>query len=350
MKRILLLSRYGFLGASSRLRFFQFLPVLEKNGFTITVCPFFNDDCINRFYKSGKKTLFDITTSFVRRFFILLSAKNYDFIWLEKESFPFLPGFFEAFLHKTGIPYIIDFDDAIFHSYDAHNNRLVRSLLGKKLDYLIKHSSAVTVGNSYLAEYMLKKGAKQVEIIPTVVDIDRYNPTIESTGEEFRIGWIGTPKTSKYLHIVKDSIEKLSLKNKIRFVTVGAPLLKDFSVPLEQHDWSEETETEILNSINVGIMPLYNGFWEQGKCSYKLIQYMACGRAVIASPVGMNIDVVKKENGLSTNSSNDNWLECFEYLIERAEERCLMGFKNRSVVEQRYSLQAQTSRILGLFN
>ena len=40
---ILVLSRYDELGASSRLRFFQYIPLLESNGFTFTIEPFFDD-------------------------------------------------------------------------------------------------------------------------------------------------------------------------------------------------------------------------------------------------------------------------------------------------------------------
>lgn len=350
VKKVLLLSRYGFAGASSRMRFIQFIPFLEKSGFNVTISPFFDDNCINRFYKSGKKTLFEVAQSFLRRFLAIKDAKNFDVIWLEKEAFPLLPSFFESLLFRTGVPYIVDYDDAIFHDYDTHKNCFVRSLLGEKLNFLICHASAITAGNSYLADYMTRKKARRVELIPTVVDIDRYYAAPETLGDEFRIGWIGTPATSKYLTIVKAPLEKLSKKAKIRLVAVGSPPLTDFSVPLEQHNWSEENEPGLLSSINVGIMPLLDSFWERGKCGYKLIQYMASGRSVIASPVGVNVEIVKKENGLLTNISNDNWFECFEYLMENIEERRKMGIKNRLIVEQRYSLQVQKKRILDLFS
>jgi len=41
-------------------------------------------------------------------------------------------------------------------------------------------------------------------------------------------------------------------------------------------------------------MPLPQGAWEYGKSGYKLVQYMAASRPVVASPVGVNCDVVKE--------------------------------------------------------
>ncbi len=46
-------------------------------------------------------------------------------------------------------------------------------------------------------------------------------------------------------------------------------------------------------------MPLDDTPWERGKCAYKLLQVMAAGKPVIASPVGANRAAVRHEvNGL----------------------------------------------------
>jgi glycosyltransferase involved in cell wall biosynthesis len=42
-------------------------------------------------------------------------------------------------------------------------------------------------------------------------------------------------------------------------------------------------------------MPLPDSPWERGKCGYTLVQYTACGVPVVASPVGVNRELVEPE-------------------------------------------------------
>ena len=41
--KVVFFTRYDTLGASSRLRFLQFIPFLEKSGFEVEVFPFFDN-------------------------------------------------------------------------------------------------------------------------------------------------------------------------------------------------------------------------------------------------------------------------------------------------------------------
>ena len=122
--KILLLSRYGRMGASSRLRSYQYLPVLKKHGFEIDVAPLLDNSYLTNLYGGGKKKKIYIIQKYLDRFLKLLNCHKYDLLWIEKELFPWLPSWVEEFLARLGVKYIVDYDDAVFHRYDMLENNL----------------------------------------------------------------------------------------------------------------------------------------------------------------------------------------------------------------------------------
>ena len=200
-----------------------------------------------------------------------------------------MPSFIESLIKFFKIKYIVDYDDAIFHNYDKLNAKFYK----KKFNGLLTNSSLVIVCNEYLYEFADKCGAKNVLLAPTVVDMKKYQKkSYSNISKDFRIWWVGSPSTTKYLYIIKNILEKISEKYPIKLVVMGGEELKDFLIPIEYHKWSFESENQILSSFDVGIMPLHKTKWEEGKCGFKLIQYMASGLPVIASCVGHNRKIV----------------------------------------------------------
>lgn len=342
---ILILSRYSQTGASSRLRTHQFISYLEAAGAQVTVSSFFDDTYLIKLYRSGERRVRDIACAYLRRTRICAKIRKYDVVWVEKEVFPFLPSAFESLLFRSGTPYVVDYDDAIFHTYDLHKSGLMRLLLRTKFDRLLQCAKVVTVGNAYLEKYVRIHGACNVARIPTVVDLSRYAVAREPISEEFRIGWIGTPATTKYLYLVREPLRQFAREQRMRLVTIGASLLLDFGVPLEQHPWSTETEVALLSNLHIGIMPLPNEPWERGKCGYKLIQYMACGRPVVASPVGVNVDIVTNDVGFLSRTPK-HWIEAFKCLVADASLRARLGKEAREKVKMTFSLQAVAPRVV----
>jgi glycosyltransferase involved in cell wall biosynthesis len=123
--------------------------------------------------------------------------------------------------------------------------------------------------------------------------------------------------------------------------------LPPIAVPVESHPWSEDSEGPVLATIHIGIMPLPDEPWERGKCGYKLIQYMACGRPVVASPVGVNQDIVTADTGLLA-ADQGAWLAALRRLAADPALRQAMGAAGRRKVESDYSLQATAPRLVQL--
>jgi glycosyltransferase involved in cell wall biosynthesis len=344
---VLILSRHSPLAASSRLRTHQYIPYLESRGAHVTAAPFFDRPYLQKFYASGRRSALDVARAYARRIAALAKVRQASVVWVEKELFPFAPRFAEAILSRLGVPYVVDYDDAIFHTYDDHSNPLVQRVLAHKLDTLLSRARSVTVGNAYLESYVRERGARSVARVPTVVDVSRYAIGAEPAGDEIRVGWIGTPSTMKYLQLLREPLLDVAKTRRIRLVTVGAAALGDFGIPLEQHAWSEDTEAALLGTIHIGVMPLPDAPWERGKCGYKLLQYMAAGRPVIASPVGANADIVTPDVGILAGNSAE-WSRALTSLIDTEALRLALGRRARARVETFYSLQVMAPEVCAI--
>jgi hypothetical protein len=163
--------------------------------------------------------------AYVKRFARIMTSHSYDLLWIEKELFPWFPAWTERALAGLGVRYVVDYDDAVFHRYDLHRSPLIRSVLGKSIDTVMRHAHSVVVGNDYLAERARHAWADRVEVLPSVVDIYRYS-LHEKKGEQFRIGWIGSPVTAPYLELIREALEEANRSIDARLVLVGARILK----------------------------------------------------------------------------------------------------------------------------
>ena len=341
--RVLALTRYGRLGASSRLRTLQYVGPLAATGIELTPEPLLGDDYLRALYGRHQRVAPTIR-GYLRRFGRLLGAGGYDAVWIEKEALPWMPALIELNLWPRGIPIVLDYDDAVFHRYDSHPSSAVRALLGHKLDRLMARAELVVAGNQYLADRAHSVGAPRVEIIPTVVDLSRYRPATASPARRLTIGWIGSPSTAHYLDIVKPALARLRQSVDFRAVAIGARPEQVVGSVFEAVPWSEATEVQTLSGIDVGVMPLPDNPWERGKCGYKLIQYMALGLPVIASPVGANRTIVGGDAGFLP-ADGQAWLADLAALAADPKLRHEMGLAGRRRVEAGFSLSIQAPRL-----
>jgi glycosyltransferase involved in cell wall biosynthesis len=343
---ILLLSRYSRLGASSRLRTMQYLPILACEGLHVEVAPFFDDAYLEVLY-SGQGMRRSTAGYMLERIKRMRRRPAPDLIWLEKEALPWVPWLVERAVLPHGIPIVSDYDDAVFHRYDKHPRGVVRSVLGRKIGRVMAASDLVMAGNPYLADHARRSGARRVEIIPTVVDLESYDVDLGGKSNDAPcIGWIGTPQTWKELaHPVHKVLDPLLAQNSAIFRAVGAGMQPETRGTLEIVPWAESTEVSLIQSMDIGVMPLPDTPWTRGKCGYKLIQYMACGLPVVASPVGVNSEIV--EHGVSgfLAESDDEWLAAVKTLLNNPFLRRRMGAAGRKKVEEKYSLQASGPRV-----
>ena len=344
--RVLALSRYGPLGASSRVRTLLYVDSLAREGINVDYVPLLGDDYVRDLYV-GRTNWPQVAEAYVRRAGIMMSrrARHADVLWIEKELLPWAPAWLER-LACAGKPVVVDYDDALFHSYDLHRSRIVRKLFGLKIDGVMRHATCVLAGNDYLADRARRAGARRVVLLPTVVDTDRYRPAshAEPGRRPVRIGWIGTPGTVRYLNALSAVFDQVARLHAIEVRVIGATA--DLGgVPTVSVPWSEATEVDSIRECDIGVMPLPDSPWERGKCGYKLIQYMACGLPAVASPVGVNVRIVQP--GFNGFLGNDDrmWVDSLSRLVVDTALRARMGAAGRAMVESHFSLRTSAPRL-----
>jgi len=347
---ILLLSRYGRLGASSRVRLYQYLPYLEKEGMKVVAIPLFDNEYVSNLQLGKSKKPSIILKAYLNRLYWTIHYRHFDLVWIEKEILPWLPAWIEQLFFLHHMPYIVDYDDAIFHQYDMHHSRLIRFFLGRKIDRIMKCANAVICGNHYLEKRAKRAGAAWVEYLPSVVDTKRYHMIEYKPKTTFTIGWIGSPSTTEYLNLIIPALEDLCQDYTVRVVLVGSQKIESRNLNLTIRRWHERTEAEDIRDFDVGVMPLYHTPWTKGKCGYKLIQYMACGLPVVASPVEANLDIVQDGvNGYLVSGTN-SWITALNRLKENAMLRWQMGKAGRRLVEEKLSLQITAPRLINILH
>ena len=337
---VLMLTRYGRLGASSRMRSHQYLPWLEAAGISITMAPLFSDAYVQGLQRNTKSSL-EALRAYAGRVQALLASRKFDLLWIEKETLPWLPAWFEKMLLPGAVPYVLDYDDAVFHYYNESSSSVARALLGNKHPALIQGAALVVVGNAYLAEFVRQAGALYVEVVPTVIDLARYPlaPRKRAVGDTLPcVGWIGQRATASFLLPYAPLFERLSAEGLARFAAIGIDA-KSLGLPMDSIPWAEATEVDSISSCDIGIMPLVDEPFERGKCGYKLIQYMACGLPVVASPVGVNRQIVEHGVNGFLAETPEQWEQALRTLLANPELRQRMGQAGRQKVERQYCIQ-----------
>jgi glycosyltransferase involved in cell wall biosynthesis len=346
--KLLVLPRYDRSGASSRQRLLQFVPDLAGLGWEITVRPLHRPAYLEALYAGRRRSPLAVAADYARRIGVLGDAGRHDLIWVERELLPWLPwGLERHFVPRR--PLVVDYDDAVFHRYDRHDRALVRGLLGDKIDRVMRQAALVVAGNDYLAERAVSAGAGRVAVVPTVIDPALYPAAGPGApaAHPFVIGWIGTPATVGYLRLVGPALAALAAESPVRLVTIGASIDLP-GVPAEARPWSESTEAAELARCHVGIMPLTDGPWERGKCGYKLVQYMASGLPVVASPVGANRTIVDPGVTGCLADGEERWLTALRILRDDPDLRLRLGAAGRARALARYSRPAVLPRLAEL--
>lgn len=339
---VLVLTRYERLGASSRVRFLQFLPALEREGFRFDVRPLLDNDYVRSLYGGPPFSKARLLKTYVRRVGALRRRLNYDVVWLEKEAFPYLPAWFDI-ARLQGMPYVVDYDDAWFHRYEG---RWFSPILGRKIDQIMQVAHTVVAGNDYIARRAREAGAHRIEIVPSTIDLDRYRDLPQpAVHEGLTVGWIGIPLNAHYLSVIAPALRSVP---EVTLHVVGGAMPAELSgIPAETFAWTEETEVARIAAFDVGIMPLTDTPWERGKCAYKLIQVMAAGKPVIASPVGANRQVVRHGVNGFLAETTEQWADALRQLAD-PQLRGRMGEEARRTVAEQYSTAVVTPRLASI--
>ncbi len=336
-----------------RFRFEHYLPILASHKIRYTIQSFWSLRVWKILFNNGHFLLKSVglLSGFARRWFIILKIFRYDYIFVYREVAPIGPPVFEWIIFKICKKKIIyDFDDAIWVRVSSSANPQAGLIkCSWKVKYICNYSKIVSVGNGFLANYA-KVYAKDVRIIPTVVDTERVHLGLKNQSEiPLTIGWTGTFTNLYNLEIVNGVIIKLKQKYFINYLIISNkdPQLKNVEYSFKS--WNLQTEISDLLQMNVGLMPLYNSEVEMGKCGFKAIQYMSLGIPVVASPVGLNCQLIENNQTGFLANSEEEWFACLEKLILNKELRIKIGRASQKFIIENYSVLATSDLFLNLF-
>ena len=353
-KQILMIAQYPEnISPGQRFRFELYKTLLVKNGFLITTKPFLDKKGYQVIHQYGftSKKIMATLKGYISRLLLLLQISNYDFIFLQREMAPLGPPLFEwLYIKLFGKKVIYDFDDAIWlESVSDQNIIAARFKNAGKVADICKWSYKVSCGNEYLCNYA-RQYNQQVIYNPTCVDTEkRHNILSNHDVKRITIGWTGSFSTLKYLDMVENALKMLqeNYDFDIKIICNERPSLELKNIHFIQ--WSEENEVPELASCQIGLMPLTNDEWSEGKCGFKLIQYLSLGIPAVSSPVGVNRIIIEEDiNGYFAVTDSD-WYNAIEKLILDAGLRKKMGRAGRDKIEAQYSLRCNEKNFLGLF-
>ena len=306
-------TRYSELGASSRLRFFQFVPLLAQYGCEVKCFPFFDDSYLNKLYSGKRRFLPEIAGYYRRRRKQLAAAGPDTPAVIEYELLPFMPYFMEAgFLKKR--KYVLNFDDAV----DLHYEKI--PVLKNKYPALIANAAGIITANDMLLEKFSRFNRNTVKL-PTIPPAAIVPGAEDAKSGKLTLVWTGTPITYRFLlekaSVLRQAAEKTPFQ---LLITGGDPAQKLAGVDCQYIPWSEKAEADALARSHAGIMPLPDTPFTRGKSAYKLLCYLRAGIPGIASPVGENTRVIRHgENGFLANS-DQSWIDAISRLAD-AETR-----------------------------
>lgn len=354
-KEILMIVQYPEnVSPCQRFRFELYKDLLVKNGYSVTTKPFLDKKGYEIIHRYGFffKKMMALLKGFIGRLLLIPQISKYDFILLQREFAPVGPPIFEwLFMKLFQKKLIYDFDDAIWIPSVSEQNSLAGNFKNaKKVKDICKWAYRISGGNEYLCNYA-KQFNNNVVYNPTCVDTEnRYNVLANHDVEKITIAWTGSFSTLKYLAIVEKALKRLQEKYdfNIKIICNQKPSLDLKNI--QYVEWSEANEVLELSSCQIGLMPLTHDEWSEGKCGFKLIQYLSLGIPSVSSSVGVNKKIIEEGVNGSFADSDQEWYSSIEKLILEVDLRKKMGLAGRKKMIAQYSLESNENNFLSLFD
>jgi glycosyltransferase involved in cell wall biosynthesis len=340
---LVLASKPKGISPSQRFRLEQWAPRLERDhGIRLDFSPFESERLAAILNKPGRiaEKAALVARDFVARTSVLRRAADYDAVVIHREAALIGPAIYERLLVRAGKPIIFDFDDSIWsHSQVTNNGIFSRLHFFGKTSTICRIATAVTAGNDFLASYARRRNPN-VQIVPTSIELDDYPPLPEpESGTPFVVCWTGSTSTLGHFEHARPALERLAsqLPLQVKVICNRPPDRPVAGANMRFIPWGADGEAREIGDCHVGIIPLPDDEVTRGKCGLKALQYMATGRPVVVSPVGVNGEIVDNgQNGFLAGST-DEFASCLSQLARSPELRRSMGAQARRTIESDYS-------------
>ena len=315
---------------SSRIRAIDLIPELKKNGIDadIEILP----------------------DSFLKRVRLFKKASSYPAVILQKR----LLNYMELKILRKSVNFLIfDFDDAIYHRNASPSISLkdyISHTRERKFKRTVLCSDMLIAANNILAGKVREiDEQKPLAVIPSSINTVRLPVKNDYTlSSPIIIGWTGTRSTLRYLEYIRPSLEEVSKKHDFILNIVADKNIELPGINTRFTKWDEKGQFFEISQFDIGIMPLSQDPFSEGKASYKLLQYMAAGVPSVCSAVGMNNEVSGNNEFCLKASSPSEFSSQIIKLIEDDDLREEIGLKCKRLVNEQYSLTQTAKKLAGI--
>jgi glycosyltransferase involved in cell wall biosynthesis len=353
-KRILVLCPHPeAVAPGQRLKYEQYFGYLRANGYDITVSPFMGMRFWRIVYKRGHFAgkVLGTLRGYATRLYDLARIPFYDgtyvFLWVT----PFGSSLWERAIRLLSRKMVYDIDDLVFIGRTSSVNRIVSLLKGKsKAFYLMRSADHVVTCTPHL-DQIARRWTQHTTDISSTIDTDAYVPTGRYDNRRpLTLGWSGSHSTSPYMHLLEGVLRELERRMQFNILVIGDADFRIDGLDVEALPWRRETEVDDLRRIDIGLYPLPDELWVQGKSGLKAIQYMALGIPTVATAVGANFRVI--EHGVSgfLVRTDAEWVEQIMRLAADPVLRREVGLRARKRVEELFSVAANRDTYLAIFD
>jgi glycosyltransferase involved in cell wall biosynthesis len=279
----------------------------------------------------------------------LRAMREYDAVLVNREATLIGPAVVERWVASHGKPLIYQLDDPLYIPYRSPSNGWLSYLKSFGKVATICRISAVVLANSPSHRAFARRHNPNVWEIPSLVDGEVYTPASKNGGPKVCVGWTGSPSTVENLKLIRRPLGEVGARADVELLFIGA---SEFGLPEVPHiglEWRADREVEDLRRVDVGLVPVAMTPWAPHKFYLKLIQYMALGIPAVATPLGCNPLVIDHgESGFLASSESD-WAETLNRVVDDPELRERVGSRAAEVARNRYTLQANAEKVVAAF-
>jgi glycosyltransferase involved in cell wall biosynthesis len=353
--KVLCLSVYPEEGPSMRHRICGYREAWQRAGVALTIKPFLTHELFRRRRTFGLGAAIfkaaHMAFCTVRLIMRLATVHRYDVVLVHREVFPLGGAWFEKAIARLNPSTVYDMDDALWLPMPLLVDQ--RRLLwdAERVAETISTCTAVVAGNAFLRDYAGPRNAL-VKVIPTPYRDLGGRAAVDGAGRPPTIVWIGNVGNEEYLELVREPLERLARHHDFVLRVIGsreAASVRLAGVKIEALEWRDDREAEWLLECAVGIMPLHDRDYERGKCAFKLVQYFSAGMPVVASPIGMNCEVVREGDNGFLAATPDDWYRALDRLLSDGGLRREMGASGYRTYRSRFTIEANAALWLELF-
>jgi glycosyltransferase involved in cell wall biosynthesis len=351
---VLFLTRYPYEGASSRYRVYQYVAHLEALGVRCDLQSFMDTQMYRRYFTHGAvlHKAWLMCKAIVQRLKVLLRFRDYDIIYMQRELFPLAPPLVERYMKKRGAVLFFDYDDALFINKPSRFTPVATYLRSpdKTLE-LFGLVDCVVAGNDWLRDKALSHGAHAVTL-EVAEDTDRIAMHARHTNDKpVTIGWLGSTTTVKYLRVIEPVLKRIAAANPdVSFELMGGGDFHMEGVPWQASAWSLQDELAALSRFDIGLMPLPDEDWAQGKSGGKARTYMAAGVVPVCTAIGYNRQLITHGRTGYLCNTEEEWFASLTMLINDPGLRQSIAEQARADVEQRFAPAHQALKMRELFD